>query len=406
MSGPSQPFGDPTRWTRQQIDDRIATWNRDLQLASQNILELMDDISYKSLAGDGGLGSIELTGVTKQQVTPVLSALDEMWQALPMLTKVIDEANERYKKLPWFKDTEPLWQIQQLLDGDSVKIITKTTYSQRGLLTPDEVTRTLRPERVLEAMVEGYARAKEIIVRVGDAIKRLGPQIEEAEHTLTELVAAMPASSEVARLTRQLEVIRKQLVSDPLGLADTFDRDIAPAIEKMRRGIEGARQERKRIESDIANADGRIAALRTALAEASTAYQERRDKIQLDREPPAPFAGTVIDELVGWLTRLRGTVDAGKWQPAKIGLQNWNAQVDARVAECRAVAAENQRAIDRRNELRGLLDGLKAKAVDIGRGEDPVATELYSKAHKLLYARPTPLAAAEKLVNEYLRAVR
>jgi hypothetical protein len=391
------------RWTRQEVDDRITKWNADLQLATQNILELMEDISYKSLSGDS---SVELTGTTKQKVTPVLSALDEMWQALPMLTKVVDEANEKYKKLPWFKDTEPLWQIQQLLEGESVKIVTKTTYAQRGLLTPDEVTSRVRPERVLEAMVEAYAQAKAIIVEVGESMRRIGPAVEHAEQTLLELAAAMPASNEVKQLEARLVGIRKQLASDPLGLANTFDRDVGPAVDKLRKGIETAKQERAKLHNDMANADARIGALRTALAEASAAYMERRDKIQLDREPPAPFAGTLIDELVGWLGRLRATLDTGKWQAAKIGLANWATQLDARMAECRTVTEANRKPLDKRNELRGLLDGLKAKAVDTGLGEDPVATALYKKAHDLLYARPTPLAAAEKLVNDYLKAVR
>ena len=41
-------------WTRAEVDDAVAKWNSDLQLATKNILELMDDFYYKWLAGDGG----------------------------------------------------------------------------------------------------------------------------------------------------------------------------------------------------------------------------------------------------------------------------------------------------------------------------------------------------------------
>jgi hypothetical protein len=55
---------------------------------------------------------------------------------------------------------------------------------------------------------------------------------------------------------------------------------------------------------------------------------------------------------------------------------------------------------------RSPLRGLRAKAVDIGLAEDPGMADLYGRAHALLYARPTPLASAERLVAEYLKAVR
>lgn len=399
-------IADPSRWTREQIGARIAKWDRDLDVARQNILELMDDVDYRSLTGDGGLGTLELEGETKQRVTPVLAALEELWQVLPALGKVIEEANARYGKLPWFKDAEPLRELQELLDGESVLITTKTTYAQRGLLTPDEVTRTLRPERVLDAMIEAYGRAKAIVVEVGGAMRRFGPQIDGAARRLAELTPALPGAPELVRLEVRLAEARRQLVRDPLGLADAFDRDFLPAIERLGRAVEDARAERARIEAELAGGGDRIAALEAAHAEAAAAHAERRDKVLLEREPPAPFERAAIDELARWLERLRGVLQDGRWQAAGIGLANWRAQLDARLAECRTIAAENRRPLERRTELRGLLDGLKAKAADTGRAEDPRATELYRKAHALLYGRPTPILAAEALVHDYLAAVR
>ena len=136
------------RWTRAEVDDAVAKWNSDLQLAAQNILELMDDFYYKWLAGDGGQAAATLKGLTEREVTPAIKALDELWQVLPALNQVLDEVNERHKNLPRFKASDELFEIQKLIEGASVKIITKTTYAQRGLLTPDEVTRAATPERI------------------------------------------------------------------------------------------------------------------------------------------------------------------------------------------------------------------------------------------------------------------
>jgi hypothetical protein len=397
---------DPARWTRAQVDERVAAWNRDLRIASQNILELMEDVSYRSLVGDDGLAAGALRGVTAQEVTPVIAALDELWQVLPALTRVIDEVNERYRRLPWFKDTQPLWEIQQQLEGDSVELTTKTTYAQRGLLTPEEVTRNLRPDRVLAAMVEAYAHAKAVVVEVGDAARRAGVQLREAADELAALTAAVPDSPELAPLADKLAAGTEQLATDPLGLAGVLERDVMPALARLGREIEDARDERARLEAELAGAGDKIAALQAALAEAIASHDERRAKVVLDHEPPAPFAHSVVDELTRWRDRLRHTLAAGRWQAVKLGVANWSTQLAARLAECRRVTYENRRPVERRHELRGLLDGFRAKAADTGLAEDPTVTELYRRAHALLYARPTPLLAAEQLVADYVAAVR
>lgn len=405
---------EPVRWPRAQIDERVAAWNRDLRIATQNILELMEDVTYRSLVEhsetgggdpDGSAGGA-VQGATAARVTPVLAALDELWQVLPALTHVIDEVDRRYQRLPWFMDAQPLWEIQQLLDGESVELTTKTTYAQRGLLTPEEVTRKLRPDRVLAAMVEAYAQAKAVVVEVGDAARRAATRLRQAADELAALAAIAPDAPELRPLADRLAAGTVQLATDPLGLADALDRDIAPALARLRREVEDARAELAQLEAELGVAGARLAALDAALGEAVTAHAERRSKVVLDHEPPAPFERSVVDELARWLDRLRDAHAAGSWRAAKLGVANWNTQLAARLAECRRVAYENRRPVERRRELRGLLDGFRAKATDTGLAEDPTTTELYRRAHALLHARPTPLPAAEQVVADYVAAVR
>lgn len=394
---------DPARWTRQQVDDRISRWNDDLRIATHNILELMEDFSYKRLSADGGLGGVAVDGVTKERVTPAIESLDEMWGVLPLLAKVIDDANELYKKLPWFKDVEPLWKIQQLLQGASIEIKSKTTYAQRGLLTPDEVTQRLVPERVMEAMVEAYARAKAVVVEVGDVIARLDPQLDAAAKALAALAIDLPGSADIARLQKRLDEIQARVACDPLGLATVFETELAPAIAKARAGLEDAKRARARIAAELAGGDALIAELEAAYAEALAAEADRKDKIAIDHELAPLFGREVVDQLVTWLARLRGATGSAA---VKIGLANWRTQLDTRIAACRAVAAENRAPLERRHELRGLLDALSAKAAATGLAEDPHASELFTKARASLYTRPTRLANAERLVADYLAAVR
>ena len=78
---------------------------------------------------------------------------------------------------------------------------------------------------------------------------------------------------------------------------------------------------------------------------------------------------------------------------------------DGWLANARQVAAANRRPLDRRNELRGLLDAYHAKAVDSGRAEEVELAEMHRDAHDALWSAPCDLAAAEVAVRQYVAAV-
>jgi hypothetical protein len=197
-------------------------------------------------------------------------------------------------------------------------------------------------------------------------------------------------------------------LSDPLSVVDDFTKEILPAIEPVRRSLASLQAERVRLDNNIASAATLIASLKEAHAQAKTAYDERLLKVAAPNADnlPAPFAASVVDELKHWLERLKTTLSQGRWRAAKVGFDNWKAQLDARLSECRIVAGENARLVNRRRELRGLLESLRAKAVNTGLAEDEALTNLYREAYELLYSRPTPMVRAEKLVSDYLAAVR
>jgi hypothetical protein len=360
---------------RAEIEERLAAWNRDLRVASHNIVELMDDPDYHRL-GSAGLGE-----ATAREVAPTLAELDELWRVLPALTAVIEAANAKFAKLPWFKDEAALRDITALLAGESIAIARPTTYAERGLLTPDEVTRRMRPDEVIAAMACAYAAAKAVVMRVATTTGELNAQLDDLARDVPE---------------PELADARQRVAVDPLAAST------AAAVA----ALVAARGARIEVGALLAAAPGRLAALEAAHAEAVAIQDDRRAKVAIANETAGAPDRAVIDELARWLERLRETVARGKWQPARLGLSNWVTQLDARIAACRDAAAANRRPLDRRNELRGLLDGLKAKATNTGRIEDAKAVALYDRAHALLYARPTPIDEAEQLVLAYGKAVK
>jgi hypothetical protein len=346
--------------------------------------------------------------MTAQRVTPVLRALDELWQVLPVLQNWLDDVTARLRRLPWFNATSELFEIQQLIEGESIAIVTRTSYAQRGLLTPEEVTQRLRPQRVLDAMVLAYDQAKAIVIEVGDAVARLDGQFDRASRELAELSALADELGEpppeLGPLAARLAEAKAKAARDPLAAA--LAGDIAPELERVHRRLTDEKLAHGRLEAELGAAGAQLDALEAALTAAQRAHDERSVKIALVAPPPPPFGREVLDQLAGWRDRLVQAFRAGKRSAVRLGFANWNAQLDARLDECSRITSENQRSLDRRRELRGLLDGFKAKAAATGLAEDAMTTALYRRAHTLLHERPTPLAAAEQVVAEYVAAVR
>ncbi len=61
----------------------------------------------------------------------------------------------------------------------------------------------------------------------------------------------------------------------------------------------------------------------------------------------------------------------------------------------------NRLPLDTRQELRGRLDALTAKAIAKGKVKNPLLTDLAARARQVIYSSPTDLSMAIDLVREY-----
>src|SRR5262249_32805141 len=272
-------------------------------------------------------------GLTEREVRPALKALDELWQMLPALSKLLDEVNERYRNLPFFGMSDELFQIQKLIEGESIEIIAKTTYEQRGLLTPDEITKAATPLEILQAMAEGYDRAKAVVVRVKETVGRLLNQLNQAAGEVSALRALADSLnepvSELQLLEAKVAAFREGISSDPLSLADGVDQEILSVIDPLRQRLKEIEAERARLDNEISAAVALLVSLEEAFTYAKATYDERVLKVMVENPDslPALFPVSVIDELKNWLDRLGATLRHGRWQAAKVGFGNWKAQL-------------------------------------------------------------------------------
>ena len=162
----------------------------------------------------------------------------------------------------------------------------------------------------------------------------------------------------------------------------------------------GLDQLRAEPEARIAAVAGAVSAARGAWQDAMSARDRAAVRIAAALPPVPELPGltgrvAALDELrqAGQWTQLAAEVDAIQQQAAA-------AAERSREAERSAVAL-----VERRDELRGLLDAYHARAARLGDTGNTDLEARYATARELAWARPCDLAAAADAVTGYQQAV-
>jgi hypothetical protein len=155
------------------------------------------------------------------------------------------------------------------------------------------------------------------------------------------------------------------------------------------------------------DADRRIATVTAAVTTARAAYQDAlaareqvRAKIAAAVPAPPPVAA-----LASRLDGLDAIKSAGRWARLASELEAVQQQATAAAKSCRDAQREALALLERRNELRGLLDAYRARAAQIGGAENPELDTLHERARDLLWTAPCDLPAAADAVTSFQQAV-
>ena len=178
------------------------------------------------------------------------------------------------------------------------------------------------------------------------------------------------------------------------GAADRLRERVAALTRRVTELDRVRQQARHRI-------DGLAAATAAARAARQDAVAARRDAaVRISVLPPLP---PEIAEPP--LASLGALAADGPVAPAGAELDRCEAELAAARAQTADVRQAAADAIDKRDELRGLLRAYKAKAGRLGAAEDPDLAARHDRAHGLLWTAPCDLAAAEAAVAAYQRAI-
>lgn len=403
-------------WTRQAIDAAIERRALERSGVSAGLLELDDHPGRRLLDG------AKLSGATAQAWERASAELAGLWTVFEAYQQVLDRvAAMRGGPKTRFGDRE-LAAMADLLTGRSVALPRQAVpFERRGLLDPASTQDLLTLDEAVQSMARSYDLVKRVAVDAENAWNRLLEPLDDLQAKARAARAtadgvggggggggADPVFDRLAGIEVQTADLRRRALSDPLGLVAGGSGTPAH-VTRLLADLAGVQSEldqalaaRTEFDRRLAGVQDVIVLIARAEADAERVRAEVREKIAAPKLPPASAAaahlrGKVADlqrERSGQSWTLLGRNLSALEKNSRVILEN----AQKRVGQIRAP-------LDRRDELRGLLEAYRARAARHGIAETPALSAAHALARDLLWSAPCDLAGAEAAVHHYRAAV-
>jgi hypothetical protein len=222
---------------------------------------------------------------------------------------------------------------------------------------------------------------------------------------LTERVQRAAAdAAAVGEMERQVAVLGERLGRLGPDTPEATVRAEAAAIDQalapIERDLSELAQGKTALTADVEALPGRVRDAERLEAETRALAARCAEKVS-----PVPNLAVPDVDALG-APPVAADVLAMEWRAARATVDAYAGRLE-RVERALAVAQAAYAApLQRRDDLRGLLDGYRAMAGSRGLGERPDASAAYDAARAELYRAPCDLDAATALVEAYQRVVR
>ncbi len=330
------------------------------------------------------------SGCSADTAGQVTSALDRIWVQYSLAADVVQRVDAAVAR---GRNDE----AQRLLHADAVELLDGTSMSVRTLL--GDLEHQLND--VAAAATRLADTAREAVADLDDAAKVL-------DH-LSERAATISAEDEarLAEARAALDHARVTVAEDPL--TATPGRDLVGPLGAADRRIDELERRWESFPGEMARARHDLVVLGEVVSAGTEALDEARIKIVRPTGLLEPLSPSVVDgeerALGPWLERIERQAATGDWRAASVGLERWQRVTSAHLANAHRVLAANRGQLERRDELRGLLDAFRVKAASEGWAEDPVLIPLHKAACDSLYVAPCDLAVAAERVHAFIDVV-
>jgi hypothetical protein len=392
---------------RSSLAARVAERDR----ISTNLHALYESVGMKLLAG------ASLAGTTKQTWDEANADLAAMLETFTAYSDVLDRAAGTLGRIR--RSAGPaLAEVVALLTGPSVRLTpAPAPLARRGLT--DSGQREITLTKAVEQMTKAFARITKVVTEAETVWNEVAGRLDGIDDELGRArrqaagLADDAVTADVTAAGAELRSLRHLLNSDPFALRQGDQVDTArPDRLRARVSAVAARAgELARLRDD---ADGRLAAVARAVAEAQAAGRdaaaaraEAAEKITAQDLPwgPRADAGLTATGLDRQLAAAQELRTGGQWSRLAAEVASIEQAAAAAAERLRAAEREARWFLGQRHELWGRLGGYRAMADRMGGAEDPGLTTGYQEAEELLVKAPCRLTAAADAVTRYQQAV-
>lgn len=388
------------------IDHRLRHYRDVERQWADSLYDLDEHPTYRLLAAG------EMSGKTGEETNRTMEAAPYLWGWLGLLREHLDAIDR-------LKEDRGLFGVKS--NGEIGAMLTQPSIALRRAAIPSIV-----PSQVMQSFVPAPGNRDIVMAsvdvlislfrRVYEPVRDAVSQVDAVWRDLMPRIGAASSSLERAealtdrlglnlpevRLARQrLDAVRSSVADDPLSLSSNVGPDLDALVAAAAQAAGNIERAHGDLDTDLASTEVVIANLRVLRARAAAAYSEAEAKVV----PVAPLirvpSPAVIDGPGGLAHRAAQILgDDSNWQTQRSELDRWNHAAQRLVEQLERALEVNTAPIGERNELRGLLRAYRAKAsMSPGLPDDVI--ELGQDAHDELYTRPTDMARAKRLIDDF-----
>lgn len=396
-------------------DQALEQWQNRVTLASNNILELCENQCYKRITGDDGFPRLQLSGETQHTLAPALAEIPNLWHLLGLLSDHVERAFNTYRSAgPWPLSSHSSKAVDNLLKARCIEIsLTDVPLKDRELLAQGQHATVVTLDQLMSTLTAAFEKTRDAIIYIENCWTQLQSSLSSAEEEIADLQRAAGGqcsdSENASTCNVLLTELRNTMFSDPIGTQKRLRLELEPLIEQTRIKRQDSELKQHQAEADLRRAQRTLDQLKTLRNETQMTFIKAQDKVFQPDDLRTPLCMEKIEALQRWLEKLQNIMQNGRWSCAAIGVQRWQEGALNLIAQEQASLAANKAPLAHREELRGRLSALQAKAEATISHDNNLKLALEATAQEakaLLYSRQTPLSQAEDLVGRYAALLR
>ena len=391
------------------LDAELSDRSREETRIAASLVELERHPGHRLLTGG------PLTGATAARWATAAPLLSGLWRDFTLYRDALDTARRVRGSRPRPNETA-LAELHRLLALPSVEVSrTEVGLSERGLTGAAERVEKITLDELSTRMHAAFAEVSELVTTCGrlreEALAELAPiaeQVRAAGRLVAELDVGQPLLTAAASALADLE---RRAGADPLSLADGSGGRGGPgglgrelpalsvALDDLTARLTAIASVRDGWADRLAELDGELRRLDELRA---------RERTERDRATELVAASLTAppDRLPDLLSRRAGLERPPSWAARADALGELRTAVAAAAAELGAAVELATGLVERRAELRGRFEAYRARALRLGRIEEPGLLRLEEEIRRLLWTRPAELAGATRAIGAYQRLLR